>query len=339
MHGYWGNRTATIDWCENNYEITHYIAEFWNTVSNFVLILFPLYGLYWSLKHINFSNKYSTSNKKYFKIPTSLILCYLGLSMVGVGSWMFHMTLLYPMQLLDELPMIFGTGILIYANHEIIASIYHFKLNQEASKPSILAKFFSSKALIISLIVLYCSIVAYVYLSVWKNPVFHEVAFAIMSAIVICENVSLIRMLNLPKRLYAISFLYYMFGFLLWNIDNKFCAYLKTYRQGLEDFFGIDKLSIENSSLKAIGLNLAVVSLKSISEFHSLWHIFTGYGSYMCLLFLTEAHYQFYLIKTKSVSSIGKIRPVSSKVFNMYYQLNNDLIINEKKNATFKKIK
>jgi len=30
--GYWENVTATIDWCEINYEITYYIAEFWNTV-------------------------------------------------------------------------------------------------------------------------------------------------------------------------------------------------------------------------------------------------------------------------------------------------------------------
>lgn len=335
MHGYWGNRTATIDWCENNYEITHYIAEFWNTVSNFVLILFPLYGIYWSLRHINFSNKYSTSDRKYFKIPTSLILCHVGLSIVGIGSWMFHMTLLYPMQLLDELPMILGTGILIYANYEIIILVYYFKLNQKASKPSRLAKILSSKLLVISLIVIYCSIVTYVYLSVWKNPVFHEVAFAIMSIIVICENISLIRMLNLSKRLYAISLGYYLFGFLLWNIDNKFCAYLKMYRQGLENFFGIDKASIESSSIKAIGLNAAVVSLKSISEFHSLWHIFTGYGSFMCLLFLTEVHYQYYLLKTNNIASKEMIRPVSSKFFNMYFHLNDSLIINEKKN--FKK--
>lgn len=26
--GFWGNRTATIDWCEKNYEVTYYIAEF-----------------------------------------------------------------------------------------------------------------------------------------------------------------------------------------------------------------------------------------------------------------------------------------------------------------------
>ena len=35
-------------------------------------------------------------------------IVYLGLLTVGVGSWMFHMTLKYEMQLLDELPMVWG---------------------------------------------------------------------------------------------------------------------------------------------------------------------------------------------------------------------------------------
>ncbi len=26
--GFWGKPTATIDWCESNYEVTYYVAEF-----------------------------------------------------------------------------------------------------------------------------------------------------------------------------------------------------------------------------------------------------------------------------------------------------------------------
>ena len=26
--GYWGEPTATIDWCEANYEVSYYVAEF-----------------------------------------------------------------------------------------------------------------------------------------------------------------------------------------------------------------------------------------------------------------------------------------------------------------------
>ena len=30
--GVWGNPTALIDWCEENYVVTTYVAEFWNTL-------------------------------------------------------------------------------------------------------------------------------------------------------------------------------------------------------------------------------------------------------------------------------------------------------------------
>lgn len=52
--GYWGPPTATIDWCEDNYIHSFYIAEFWNTVSNACIFVPPLYGLYdvWRNKFI-----------------------------------------------------------------------------------------------------------------------------------------------------------------------------------------------------------------------------------------------------------------------------------------------
>ena len=30
--GFWGKPTSLIDWCEENYVVTTYIAEFWNTI-------------------------------------------------------------------------------------------------------------------------------------------------------------------------------------------------------------------------------------------------------------------------------------------------------------------
>jgi len=38
--GWWGHPTASIDWCEENYVVSYYIAEFWNTISNLAMIVY-----------------------------------------------------------------------------------------------------------------------------------------------------------------------------------------------------------------------------------------------------------------------------------------------------------
>ena len=57
--GFWGPATSTIDWCEENYQVgaiarkhkktlfqvSWYIAEFWNTVSNLSMIIPAIYGI------------------------------------------------------------------------------------------------------------------------------------------------------------------------------------------------------------------------------------------------------------------------------------------------------
>ena len=127
LNGFWHEHTATIDWCETNYQVTHYVAEFWNTVSNLVIILFPIRSLYWCYQHYFHKSQLKYQEKSLiFDIPLTIIACNMGLSLVGVGSWMFHMTLQYEMQLLDELPMVYGSGILIYTNYDLIVASFDY---------------------------------------------------------------------------------------------------------------------------------------------------------------------------------------------------------------------
>lgn len=302
--GFWGERTATIDWCEANYELTHYIAEFWNTISNSVMIFFPLYGLYWSIKQR--SNTKLTKQTKNFITPNSVIACHIGLLVVGIGSWLFHMTLLYGMQLLDEIPMIWGSGCMVYAFYDV--------LNKTRSKP--LSSAYNNLAL--GIISLYCFLVTILYTFYFTNPVFHEIAYGITVAVIIIESITAIRRLRLSVRLYALSLFYYLFGFLLWNIDNKLCYYLKVYRGFIDAYVDLNSYSLANTIL---------ILLKSLSELHALWHLFTGYGSYLTILYLLEANFENNLMKNKVDKTKEKLkRPTVSKLFRFFYHLNRDYV-------------
>ncbi|CEG40964.1 alkaline phytoceramidase [Plasmopara halstedii] len=91
--GYWGPTTSTIDWCENNYEISYYIAEFWNTTSNALFVVLGLYGLYRSIQ---------------MKFEPRFHLQFLGVMITGFGSAMFHGTLQHVYQQCDETPMVWS---------------------------------------------------------------------------------------------------------------------------------------------------------------------------------------------------------------------------------------
>ena len=107
--GYWGDTTATLDWCEQNYEVqgvafscrsstvdqiwplpsvlsakidclqvSWYIAEFWNTLTNLSMIIPPIWGIHKCLQR---------------GLETRYLVGFLALLLVGIGSTMFHMTL------------------------------------------------------------------------------------------------------------------------------------------------------------------------------------------------------------------------------------------------------
>lgn len=80
---------STVDWCETNYVVVNFIAEFWNTLSA-VFIL---------------SSAMSIGQIKYCNSHMYNVFIYL--LVVSLGTALFHSTLLFKYQLLDELPMLF----------------------------------------------------------------------------------------------------------------------------------------------------------------------------------------------------------------------------------------
>lgn len=87
---------STVDWCEQNYILSEYVAEYWNTLTGVCLILS---GVLYYKNNYDWIQKNSRYKISFVKISALLVF-------VGIGTMLFHGTLYYPFQLLDELPMI-----------------------------------------------------------------------------------------------------------------------------------------------------------------------------------------------------------------------------------------
>ncbi|XP_031566587.1 alkaline ceramidase 3-like [Actinia tenebrosa] len=196
IYGFWGEPTSTLDWCEENYVVTNFVAEFWNTISNWMMIVPPALGLLLT---------WQTRNELRFMIA------FLSLFMVGIGSLCFHATLLFEMQLLDELPMIYCSCVFLFCIIECAST---------SGK--------NHKALVVFLMFI-SLLISVVYMTI-KNPLLFQWAYGILVACVTLQALVKCRKYHCSKKLLAISVISYGTGFILWNIENNFCPSVRYLR-------------------------------------------------------------------------------------------------------------
>jgi len=86
------NGSSSIDWCEDNYVYSDYVAEWWNTISSLpmVWVAFKMHTL---------------TSKGPALIRPSVALIPISFFFVGVGSAYFHGSLSAAGQILDEMPI------------------------------------------------------------------------------------------------------------------------------------------------------------------------------------------------------------------------------------------
>jgi dihydroceramidase len=98
MGHYWGTITGNPDWCEHNYAVTAYVAEFWNTLSSVPIFAGGAYGLWQAVRK---------------GLGWQYVLQWVSLMCVGLGSITFHGTLLFTGQAMDELAMVYTVVIFL----------------------------------------------------------------------------------------------------------------------------------------------------------------------------------------------------------------------------------
>ncbi|GME70500.1 unnamed protein product [[Candida] boidinii] len=252
----WGPITSTIDWCEENYVVSSYFAEFINATTNLSFFYLSMLNLRSCIK-----------NKHEFIFQVVSV----GMCIVGLGSWFFHMTLKYEFQLLDELPMIYVTAIPFSYILTIDIATNKSGISSTTTNPNPIKKsknFLSShkaqSIAIYSANLFFVLGITIYYIFINQNPVFHEVCYALLNFGLIYKIYQLINRVVSYKslqmymlKLMAFSVGEFLFGFILWNIDNKCCSNLRSLRRSYLGF--------------PLGIFL---------ELHGWWHILTSLGIY-----------------------------------------------------------
>ncbi|KAE8373048.1 alkaline phytoceramidase [Aspergillus bertholletiae] len=202
---FWGPQTSYLNFCEEDYVITRYIAEFINTLSSFVYIGYGLYGLL-KLRHKPHAG--------------SRAIPYCGLIGVGVCSAGYHMTLKYHTQMSDELSMHLLTTPLLYR-------ILSFQTSLEYSR---------TVGIVLSLLF---TIVMVVHM-VMDEFLLHAVAFGTAVYLIATRTLKIIpRQIPEPvtrKNIRSVALFgcaSFIFGYLVWLIDEWACRVLTSTRQAV----------------------------------------------------------------------------------------------------------
>ncbi|KAG8776846.1 hypothetical protein FRC12_000673 [Ceratobasidium sp. 428] len=279
-YGFWGEHTATIDWCEDNYTHTRYIAERYNTISNIPFIALGLYGAYRSLTEIP-----APMRRWRYAAP------HFGIACIGIGSFIFHATLnWYAQVLLDEMPMIYVSSMVLY-----------LVLAPNGGSGSLKLKL-GVAAVPITVTALYLNL---------PYPAIHQICFA---AIMLTITYRLVLLLRDPAqssdatydaKYYIISgALMFVLAFGIWNIDNMFCDVWTTIRTQFWE-------GIAGPSFKTPSVVAAVVG--AVTQGHAWWHLLTGLGcarvaAGASYLMLTLSHPDMFVLYEPCVGVVPSIR-------------------------------
>lgn len=112
LSGFWGPPSSSVDWCETNYQVSAFIAEFANTLSSLSMVGAGLAGLLlhpWAEKRFHFA--------------------FASIVLLGLGSVTFHGTLWKICQAADEVPMIYTVLTFAY-----IMIVQNYSLSQSSQK-------------------------------------------------------------------------------------------------------------------------------------------------------------------------------------------------------------
>jgi len=183
---------ANHDWCEANYVVTPWCAEFWNTATSCVLLCVAVFA--WAAH-------------RSLQLEARFTCAFVGFGAVGAGSVFFHATLWHSAQLADELPMLW-----VSAAHTYIIVATEDKPGRR--RTSLAAALFTGTVLVSLLPVFYPQ----------RQDLF-LLAFGVATLVNIFLSTSLHSRISdsAARRLYELGLLSYVVGVVLWLVERTHC--------------------------------------------------------------------------------------------------------------------
>jgi len=188
----------------------------------------------------------------------------LGFLLVGVGSWLFHATLLYQVSVLCHYLLIHSVS--TFRRTSKYVTICRFRTNLAVIWTTcIMAAMVWSwdvsnvvAYLIYAALTFAAAAITVIYMHL-KDPTFHQLAYAFLTGLVLTRSIYLLhtRVDNAEARknmwwTIVIGVSTFLTGFILWIIDNECCDLLRSVRHQIgipwAFFLGIS-LSLHNFSL------------------------------------------------------------------------------------------
>lgn len=233
---------SSINWCERDYVHSSFIAEYWNTLTGICLCISSLLSYKSNVKHDLHILYYSNFL----------------LFIVGIGTILFHSTLIYIWQLLDEIPMM------------LIVIEYYRIVTQEIT----LTKTYPFCKSVNAYYVLPCIITSY-----YIHPKLQVFLFQSILSL-------------------FITFLIYTCYFINISLLKSTLQAEKSFSRNLRPIFTTHAIDLRNNlrynltnyHYKGICLLLSSLIIWNIDnhycqhyiELHAIWHVMTSIGMYYC---------------------------------------------------------
>ncbi|KAI0410117.1 ceramidase [Xylaria palmicola] len=208
LSGAWSPPTSSANFCEEDYAVTRYLAEFINTLTNLAYVFFALRYMY------------GPGSRGILSLRTDFMS--ISLLVLGVASFAFHATLLQNFQFGDELAMI-----------GVVWAILKVLLTTQRSS--------AYDGLVNASLAVVFPLFAAFY--VWTGKIiYHLIGFSIAIALIIARGVYLFywRRPGFPEakvREWRVrgrrALILWGVAYALWNVDLEFCAELRQLREGL----------------------------------------------------------------------------------------------------------